>query len=297
MSTREVWGYGLVILAAALWATMGLFYKGLMASFALPPLMLVFWRAAVAAGALFIFLALRRQPLRIARRDVVLFVGFGAIGVAAFYAAYIHAIDWAGMGIAAVLMYTAPVWVTLYGALVERETLTWGQALALALALAGCALVGRLYDGAGLRLNLRGILAGLVAGVTYGSYILFSKRAAQRGYSPWQALAYALSIGALCLLPWQSEVSLLPLREPRLALWLLVLGLVPTLGGGVAFNAALHIVSASHASIIATLEPVLAALLGWAVWGERLEVPQRYGALLILLAVIVLQTQRAASAD
>lgn len=290
MRGAKLKGYGLVILAATLWATMGLFYKGLMAGFALAPLSIVFWRAAVAGGALLLVLVLRRVPLRVPRRDVPLFVGFGVIGVAMFYAVYIHAIDLAGMGIAAVLMYTAPVWVTLYGVVVEGEALDGGKALALFLALVGCALVGRVYTLREATFNLNGVLAGLGAGVTYGSYIVFSKRAAQRGYSPWQALAYALVLGALALLPFQSVEALRrPLTTPTLALALLVLGLVPTLGGGVAFNAALHQVSASQASIIATLEPVLAAFLGWAVWGEQLEAAQLVGAGLIIAAVLVVQ--------
>ena len=90
--------------------------------------------------------------------------------------------------------------------------------------------------------------------------------------------------------PFQAPADVLrPLTSPALALWLLILGLIPTLGGGIAFNAGLHHIPASNASIIATLEPVIAAALGWAVWGERLDAPQLLGAGLILAAVVILQ--------
>ena len=284
-------GYVLVIVAALLWATMGLFYKGLMVTYALPALTIVFWRAAIAAVALFLaLLAWRRSSLRVQKRDWLLFLGFGAIGVAAFYAIYIHAISLSGMGVAAVLMYTAPIWVTLFSALFLGERLTGSKAVALFLALTGCALVGKLTDISGVPLNLPGIVAGLGAGLTYGAYILFSKGAAQRGYSPWAALAYALALGTLFLLPFQQPAEALrPLSSPGIALWLLVLGLIPTLGGGVAFNAGLHHVTASNASIVATLEPVMAAFLGWAVWDEQLDTRQFLGAVLILAAVVILQ--------
>ncbi len=290
MRTGRRQGYVLVIIAAALWATMGLFYKGLMAHYTLPALTIVFWRAVVAALALFLYLRLRGIPWRIARRDVPLFLGFGALGIAAFYALYIRAIAWSGMGMAAVLMYTAPVWVTLYGALVLGEGLNRVKAAALGLALVGCVLVSRLYDESARSLNTAGILAGLGAGVTYGSYILFSRATARRGYAPWVAQAWALALGGLGLLPWQTAEGLLvPWRTPALAWWLLLLGLVPTLGGGVAFTAALRSVTASEASIVATLEPVLAAFLGWAVWQEQLDGVQLLGAGLILVAVIAIQ--------
>jgi len=283
-------GYLLVIIAAALWATMGLFYKGLMAHYALSSLTIVFWRAAIAAGALFLFLRLRGISPRLAARDLPLFLGFGGVGIAAFYVLYIRAIALSGMGIAAVLMYTAPIWVTLFGAVFMREGLDQRKAGALGLALLGCVLISRLYDEAARTLNAAGILAGLGAGVTYGSYILFSKATARRGYSPWVAQAWALALGGMGLLPWQSLGGLLaPWRDLSLGFWLLLLGLVPTLGGGVAFTAALRTVAASEASIVATLEPVLAALLGWAVWHEGLDGMQLLCAGLILAAVLLLQ--------
>ncbi len=287
-------GYGLVLIAAILWATMGLFYKGLMAAYALSPLTIVFWRAALAAALLFIALALGpRARLRLLRRDWPLFLAFGGCGVAAFYAVYIPAIDLAGMGVAAVLMYTAPVWVTAFSVAFLGEPLTRWKVLALTLALVGCALVGRLYAFTGERLNWAGILAGLGAGITYGSYILFAKQTAQRHYNPWTAQAYALGLGACCLLPFQSLPELTRVfQTPGLLAWLLLLGLGPTLLGGVAFNAGLQSVSASNAGIVATLEPVLALLFGWWIWGEPLAWLQIAGAGLILLAVVLVQCSK-----
>ncbi len=287
-SRRAVSGYGWVLFAAALWATLGLFYKGLAAS-GLPLLTIVFFRAGVAAVVLLLVL-LWRDPrsLRLSRRDVGFFLLFGLVGVAAFYIVYIHAVQWAGMGVAAVLMYTAPAWVTLFGALFLGEPLTRRRGLALILAVLGCALVGRIHDLAGLRLNGPGILAGLGAGLTYGLYTVFSK-AAQRRHTPWATLAWALTAGTLFLLPLQSPAVLRrAVAEPSLLFWLVMLGVVPTLGGGLTFNLGLRRVPAGGASVVAPLEPVIAAALGWLVWGERMDGLQMVGAGLILGAVALL---------
>lgn len=294
---RSVGGYGLILLAATLWATLGLFYKGLAAS-GLPLLTIVFFRAAIAALALFLVLLWRDRPsLRMTRRDLLFFLTFGLIGVAAFYIVYIHAIDRAGMGVAAVLMYTAPIWVSLYSMLFLGERWTLRRGGALLLAVVGGALVGRAYDPTGMRLNGPGILAGLGAGLTYGAYTLFSKTA-QRRHTAWATLAWALGIGALFLLPLQSPQTLArALASPSLLFWLVMLGLVPTLGGGLAFNLGLRRMPASHASILATWEPVMAAALGWAVWGEQMDGPQILGAASVLAAVILLQAPRARPAS
>ncbi|MDY6875291.1 MAG: EamA family transporter [Chloroflexota bacterium] len=291
MRSGHLRGYSLVLVAAALWATLGLFYE-LLAAYGLPPLTIVFCRAVIAALTLFLVLGWRRRDcLRLERRDWPLFVVFGLTGVAAFYAIYIYAIDLTGMGMAAVLLYTAPAWVTLFGAIFLEERFSMLKGGALLLACAGCALVSRAYDLASIRLNMVGILAGLGAGLTYGLYTLFSK-IARRRYTAWTTLAYALGIGALFLLPLQSFADLAhALTTPTLLFWLMILGLVPTLGGGLAFNTGLRFVPASNASIVATLEPAIATLLGWAFLGERLETLQLLGGGLILAAVVILQRE------
>lgn len=284
-------GYALVLTAAALWATLGLFYKGLMTDFNLAPLAIIFWRIAVASVVVWGWLGFwQRDALRVARRHWLLFLGYGVVGVAAFYVIYVYAIAQAGVGVAAVLMYTAPVWVTAAGVIIWREPLTVRKGAALALAVFGCGLVGRVYALAEAHFDWLGLLAGLGAGVGYSLYILFSREVSQRGYSPAVAIAYGYGLGALCLLPWQSMGELVrAVTTPALLFWLLALGLIPTLLGGAAFNAGLRTVSASNASIVATVEPVIAAGLGWAVWGERLEAWQLVGAGLIIAGVMLIQ--------
>jgi DME family drug/metabolite transporter len=291
MHSERLQGYGFALTAAALWATLGLFYRGLEA-YGLPRITIVFYRAVSAAVILFLFLGWRRRDLlRLERRDWPMFLIFGLVGVAVFYLVYIYAIGLIGMGMAAVLMYTAPAWVTLFSTVFFQEQLNGRKIVAVLLACGGCALIGQVYDLASVRLNLLGILAGLGAGLTYGLYTLFSK-VAQHRYSAWTTLAYALGIGALFMLPLQPPADLIhAVTTPPILFWLLMLGLAPTLGGGVAFNAALRRIPASNASIIATLEPAIATLLGWTFLGERLEAPQLLGTGLILAAVIVLQRE------
>ena len=291
MGSDRLRGYGFAIVAACMWATLGLFYTRLEA-YGLSRLTIVFYRAAVAAVALFLVLGWRRRDwLRIERRDYLLFGAFGLTGVAAFFVVYIYAIGLTGMGIAAVLMYTAPAWVTLLSAVFFKEQLTGAKGLAVLLACGGCGLIGQVYDLTSVRLNLLGILAGLGAGLTYGLYTLFSK-VAQNRYTAWTTLAYALGLGALFMLPLQSAADLTrAATTPTTLLWLLMMGLGPTLGGGVAFNAALRRIPASNASIIATIEPAVATLLGWLFLKERLEPLQLLGAGLILVAVVTLQLE------
>lgn len=190
---------------------------------------------------------------------------------------------------AAVLMYTAPAWVTILSVVFLGERPTWPKVAAVLLAFGGCALVSRIYDSVSVRLNLVGILIGLGSGFGYGLYILFSKAAHVR-YNAATTLAYALGLGALFLLPLQPADALVQgLTTPSLLAWLLMLALIPTLGGGLAFTAALRRIPAINASVGATVEPVIATWLGWAFLDEHLESPQVIGAVLIIAAVVILQ--------
>ncbi len=293
MKSERLRGYGLVLLAATLWATIGLFYHYLEAQ-GLPRLTIAFYRATVSALLLFPVLAWRApQSLRIRRRDWPLFLAFGLFGVAAFYIVYVHAIALAGMGVAAILMYTAPAWVAVLGALFLGEPMTRVKVVALLLAIGGCTLIGLpAIQGdppVGVRSGWAGVLAGLGAGLTYGLYTIFSKVAVRR-YSPWVTLAYGLAIGALFMLPFQSPTGLArAVAGLPTALVVFGLGLVPTVAAGAAFNLGLQRVPASNASIVATLEPALATMLGWLFLGERMEPVQVIGAALILIAVVILQ--------
>lgn len=286
-------GYALVLLAATLWGTLGLFYTHLQHTYHLSSLTLAFCRALLTALLLLGAQAIRRgERPRITRRDLAGFAAFGLLGVAAFYVVYAGAIQRAGVGVSAVLMYTAPAWVTGLAALFLGERLTRGKGLALLLALAGAVLVARLYDLRAVALDPLGVLLGLGAGLTYGLYTLFSKDALRR-HDAWTVLAWALAFGALFMLPVQSGEELIrAATTPGILAWLIAVALVPTLLAGLSFNLGLRDLPASHASIVATWEPFVAVALGALVLGEQFDALQLAGGALIGAAVILLSRER-----
>jgi drug/metabolite transporter (DMT)-like permease len=280
-------GYALVVLAVSIWATLGLFYTALL-NVGLSRLSIAFCRAAIATLTLFIILLVRdRARLKVAARDLPLLIGFGAIGIAVFYVVQILSVESAGVAVTWVMLYTAPIWIVLFSAIFLHETITRSKMIAITLSLIGCALVVKIYQGAAL--NLTGVLAGLAIGLCYAAYTLFSKAASTRGYNTWTFMLYGLLFGSICLLPLQSIGDLTrSISAPGAILWLLLLSLGPTVAAATIFIAGLRHVRASNASIIATIEPVLAALLAVLFLHESLEPLQIIGAGLILGGVIVL---------
>ncbi len=286
-------GYALVALAACLWATLGLFFRVLHDDFQLSSLTIAFLRAGIAAVILFAgMLILRRDLLTISRRALVFYAAYGLAGIAAFYYLYVQAVVQTSVTTGVVLLYTAPVFVTLMAWRAFREPMTKGKVTALVLAFVGCALVARAYDPTLLRFSAPGLALGLGAGVTYALYTILSKFILAR-HSQWTALTYALIFGTLFLAPLQLADSSAPATIPPAA-WLVLLGLAvgPTLGALTLYNAGLQLVPASNASLVATLEPVVASGLAFLFLGERMEWLQLLGGGMVIAGSMLVNATR-----
>lgn len=271
-------GYLYLLLAAFLWGLIGpvsrlAFQEGL------SPLLVAFYRALI-AWAFFGLHALLLRQVRVEGRDLPALLLFGLVGVALFYGSYQLAVGYGGAALASVLLYTAPAWVALLSFLVLKEPLERYGLLAVAFTLLGVALMG-LGGGSEVRAGPLALLFGLLSGITYALYYIFGKLYLPRYATPTLFL-YALPVGALGLLPF---VEFVPLnREALLAL--LFLGGFSTYGAYLAYYAGLRRLPATRASVIATLEPVVANLFAFLLFREALSPLGYLGALLILLGVL-----------
>ena len=288
-------GYLLVAGAAAMWGTIGIFFTILHNYFRLSALSIGFLRASLAASIVVTALAVFRPALlRASRRALLLYAGFGFFGIGLFYIFNTEAVILTNVATAAVLLYTAPAFVTVFAWRRWGEAITGRKILALALALFGCALVAKAYNPAQLQLNSVGVLIGAMAGFAYACFTLFAKSSSKE--PPWTTVAYSLLFGALFLLPLQfiqvpglsGEGFGALFQNGAACLVLLGLCLGPTLGSYVLYNAAMRRVPASNASLVATIEPVVASVAGFLIFGQVLEPLQIIGAVLIVGAAISL---------
>lgn len=296
MKQRPFLGYGLVFLAAVLWGTLGIVTRMLGGS-GISSGAMVTLRAGGAALVLFPLLALVRPALlRIRLKDLPFFAAYGLVSVAAFYLLYFHTIRLIPVATASVLLYTAPAFVAVVAHFLLGEALTRHKALVLLVTLAGCALVARAYEPAVFRGHALGLITGLGSGLTYGMYGIFGKFGLRR-YSPWTLQAYSLLFGTLpLLLLYGGEAVQAVADSPHLLPHMAYLSLVTTLAAYGLYLAGLQFTQASHASIIATVEPVVAALLGFLLLSEPLALPQIAGVVLVLGSAVALNVQPKANA-
>lgn len=289
---RPLLGAALVTGAAALWATFGIFAKVLYDA-GFQPLELASVRAAVGFLAIAVLSGMRLfrggASLRVGWRAAPFFLGYGALGYALFTLMFFGALARAPVSIAVALLYTAPAFVLAYSAVLWREHVTLRRGLALLLVLAGVVLVTG-AAGAVLRgtatLPPPALAFGIAAGATYALYTVFSKVATER-YGPGAALFWSFAVATLVLgilAPPHAPF----LRQPGSAPLLLALGIVPTLLPYTLYLAGLRELRASTASMLASVEPVIATILAALLLGERLEPLQGLGMLLVVSAAVLL---------
>ncbi|MCP4116169.1 MAG: EamA family transporter [Desulfobacteraceae bacterium] len=277
-------GYLYILIAAMLWGFLGPFAR-LAFHEGISPLEVAFWRA-VLAWLLFASQVLVARRVRVRRRDLPGLALFGFLCVTLFFGSYQVAVARGGAALASVLLYTAPAWVFLLSRLFFKERITPRKMAALVLTLGGIVLVSGTGKPSAGSMGPDGgaaVLFGLLAGFCYSLYYIFGKYFSDK-YSAPVLFFYTLPFGAVCLLPWFS------FAEKSAAAWaaLWAIAFLSTFGAYHFYYAGLKRVEAGRASIIATAEPVVAALTAWCWWGERFTLTGYLGSGLILLAVLLM---------
>lgn len=293
-------GYIIALISALFLSTTAIFIRHLTEHYALPPLVLAFWRDAFVAGSVFpILLRFRPDLLRLPRAHLPYLVAYGLL-LSLFNAAWTTSVDLTGAAVATVLVYCSAGFSVLLGWWFLNERLNGGKLLAAACALGGCVLVsGALESGS---TNLSGLLVGILAGLCYAIYTLMGRSASQRGLNPWTTLIYTFCFAAGFLLIY----NLLPgdvipgsARRPADLFWLgqawagwgvlIVLAAVPTVAGFGLYNVSLTCLPSSVANLIVTTEPAFTAVIAYLFLDERLNATQIAGSLLILGGVVFLR--------
>lgn len=188
---------------------------------------------------------------------------------------YISAIQQIEAGVSALLLYMAPIYVTaiafVSGEKIERKTL-----VSLPLGLLGLWLMLSPY------VDLKpGIIFGIISGISYAFVFKFSKKA-REVHNSFQISFFNVFFGSLLLLPY------FIIQNEKFSLgWAIGLGLIPTAIPFMLFAYGIKHVKLQKAPLIALVEPMFAVLIGYAYFGEVLNVKQIIGGAMILFATVL----------
>jgi drug/metabolite transporter (DMT)-like permease len=244
-------------------------------------------RLGVAALAILLLVVVRRDPLRIAKRDLPRFVLFGLIA-AVHFLCYIASLSYTTIAHALSIVYTAPIFVTLFSAIFLKEPIErrkWGGVLVSVLGVS--ILAG--FEPRMTREMLLGDLLALGSAITFGLYSVAGR--SQRERYPLFTYATAVyGIAALWMLP-AAVLSFTPHGYTTTTVLSVVgLGILPLGFGHTLYNAAVRRAHATSVNLIATQEVTGGVILGILLLGEVPALNEIIGALVTLggIALVVL---------
>ena len=186
------------------------------------------------------------------------------------------------------MLYTAPAFVMVMSYFLFKERFSGRKLMALLAAFAGCVLVSGGF-GAG-NIGMMGLLTGLGAGFGYALYTIFGRYALERGYSSFTITTYTFlfaTMGCLCIADIPHMIGCLSASQELIGrgfFWTIL----TTVAAYLLYTKGLSGMESGKASILATMEPVMATLVGAVVFQEKLTAVAVLGVLCVLFSSILM---------
>ena len=277
-----------VLAAGILWGMMGIYVRRLN-SLGFTTIEIVTVRSVMTAILLLIVLFFyKKEMLKIRLKDIWCFWGTGICSIVFFNYCYFKAITMTSLSVAAVLLYTAPAIVMILSAVLFHEKITVVKMIALIATFMGCIFVTGLVGNTGT-LTASGILMGLGAGLGYALYSIFSRFALERGYHSLTISCYTFVFASIGTLPLADIKVIYGACEKDLGMlgFYLVFAMVSTVIPYILYTLGMTALENSKASIIASVEPVTATLLGVIFFHEKMTIQNLIGIVLVLGAIVI----------
>ncbi|KWW30083.1 MAG: Uncharacterized protein AUK63_1129 [bacterium P3] len=252
----------------------------------------LFYRFSLAWVIIAIVLMLRRETVRVDRRELCTLLGLGALFAVSSLTLYLsfHLME---AGVASTILFIYPVLTAVIMAVFFKERASAATWLSIALSLAGVVLL--YWTGGESHLSPAGVALVIASALSYALYIIVVDRS-RLHISPFKINFYVLACCALVMLVY-ALVSGDTITLPRsLTAWFFVgwLAVVPAIMALVLMVYAAKYLGSTPTAILGALEPLTAVLIGIFCFGESFSLQLAAGIALILAAVVLIATRKTA---
>ncbi len=285
---KNKYGTLLIIAAASLWGTAGIFVRELQ-NVGVYGMQIVLARALFSSVILALLIFIKDRSLfKIKLCDIWIFACTGLFSIVMFNFCYYKTMELSTLSVAAVLLYTAPFFVVIMSAIFFKEKLTVRKCVACVCAFIGCAFVSGAFSSE-QRLSAECLIYGLLTGFGYSLYTVFGNMLIKRGYDSLTITFYTFVFALFGCIFLANPITSLPvIFKPRALMVALLMATLNTVMPYILYTNGLRSVESGRAPIIATVEPVVATLLGAIVYSETLNIHGIIGISLVIGSVIVL---------
>lgn len=279
---------GYIIGAGTLWGIISLFVNALK-ELGFNSIQCVAIRVFFAACIMVIYLLIKdKSLLRIQLKDIKYFIGTGVFSIVLFNYCYFEAIEViGGASVPALLLYMAPIFVMILSFFLFEEKITKQKVAALIMTFIGLGFVTGAFTGSET-LSVSALFLGLGSGFGYALYSIFGKMVVEK-YNALTITAYTFIVAAVVVVPFSGVI-------PRISLVINIKGIGAVFGlsffstvlAFLLYTKGLTKIEAGKASILATIEPFVAAIVGAVFYQERFTASKIVGMLFIVAAIILL---------
>ena len=283
--------YLAIITAGILWGIISLFVRKLN-TYGLDAIQISAIRCIFTAVILLIFTLLKNPTdLKIKLKDMWCFAGTGIVSLTFFNYCYFYTIAHSQASIAVVLLYTSPIFVMLFSALIFKERITIKKFAALILCFTGCVLVSGIFNDT-ISISQRIMLLGISSGLFYALYSIFGIFALRK-YNTLTVSCYTFFFAGFINLftcrPFKIYETVC--ETPSILIIFLEISVLSTLLPYFLYTYGLKKTSAGTASMLVTTEPLTGALIGICIYNEPYDMLKIAGILSIFAAVILLSVK------
>jgi len=279
-----------VLISGILWGTIGVFNRYYTA-LGITSNNLVTIRLSMGTALLFLYLAIRDpKALKLKWKDLWIFAGAGILSIILFQTCYMITIQGSSLSLAAVLLYTSPVFVMIFSALFFKEKVTPLKIIGALVTVVGCALASGIIGNGG-NITVPVLITGLLSGIGYASYSIWARAALNRGYKAITMTAYSFLFALIPLLFVADYKTIYTGMQQdgwkAIVMWIL-LALATEALPYLLYTEGLTGMETGKAAVTVAIEPIVATLIGILFYKEAMTWISGLGTVLVIGAIVLM---------
>ncbi len=283
----------MMVIATFFWSIMAINSRYL-SMYNLPSTSISFFRCFTAAVLLTLtYLIKDRSVFKIGIKGLIFCIVYGAISYAFGLTLYSLSVERVPIAVATVLMFSNPIWVTIFNYFLFKEGFSTKKAILITTCIIGCLMVIDIFENGSSNLDMWGVIFGAFNGLTFALQIIIPKMAKNK-YSKDSMLLYgfwsaAIILGIFVDFPGIKN-SIINSNSPWfIVLNILCVGVFSTYVASSLYLKCTDYIGTSLPSMMVALEPIFASFMAFLVFQEAISPMQVLGAVIVILSVISLE--------
>ena len=234
-----------------------------------------------------------RKAFKISFKGFLFCAFYGILNYSIGISLYSISVERIPIGVATVLMFSNPIWVTLFNYIFFREKVSMKKIVVIGTCIFGCMCIIDVFTTGGSNLDLIGVLAGVMNGMTFALQIVMP-RFVERSVSKDSILLYGFWCSTICLLFFADVPRLVSniveSSSPMFYLGnVLAVGILSTFLSNTLYVKCTKYIGTSLPSMMVALEPTFATILAFFIFGETMKPIQIIGTFIVIGSVLALE--------